>query len=39
MGGWADIRTMRRYIQMDTDEMRRSHDDFSPINGIRQRRK
>jgi integrase/recombinase XerD len=35
MGGWADIRTMRRYIQMDTSEMRRSHDDFSPINKLR----
>lgn len=32
MGGWADIRTMRRYIQMDTEEMRRSHDQFSPTN-------
>ncbi|WML32542.1 tyrosine-type recombinase/integrase [Neobacillus sp. OS1-32] len=32
IGGWADIRTMRRYIQMDTEEMRRSHDDYSPIN-------
>jgi integrase/recombinase XerD len=35
MGGWQDVRTMRRYIQMDTEEMRRSHDDFSPINKIR----
>ncbi|MGG4467242.1 tyrosine-type recombinase/integrase [Paenibacillus alvei] len=32
IGGWSDIRTMRRYIQMDTNEMRRSHDDYSPIN-------
>lgn len=32
MGGWADIRTMRRYIQMDTTEMRASHDTYSPIN-------
>ncbi|MCA1319766.1 tyrosine-type recombinase/integrase [Bacillus tianshenii] len=31
MGGWADIRTMRRYIQMDTTEMRQSHDDYSPM--------
>jgi integrase/recombinase XerD len=38
MGGWADIRTMRRYIQMDTEEMRRSHDDFSPINKLRIKR-
>lgn len=34
MGGWADIRTMRRYIQMDTEEMRRSHDQFSPVNRL-----
>ncbi|MFC5447607.1 tyrosine-type recombinase/integrase [Paenibacillus aestuarii] len=32
MGGWADIRTMRRYIQMDTSEMRNSHDLYSPAN-------
>jgi integrase/recombinase XerD len=38
MGGWADIKTMRRYIQMDTEEMRRSHDDFSPINKLRLKR-
>ncbi|MFD1445776.1 tyrosine-type recombinase/integrase [Oceanobacillus profundus] len=31
MGGWADIRTMRRYIQMDTDDLRKSHDTFSPV--------
>lgn len=30
LGGWADIRTMRRYIQMDLREMRESHDNFSP---------
>lgn len=34
IGGWSDIRTMRRYIQMDTSEMRRSHDDYSPINNF-----
>lgn len=32
IGGWSDIRTMRRYIQMDVGEMRRSHDDFSPLS-------
>lgn len=37
IGGWADIRTMRRYIQMDTEEMRRSHDDYSPINRLKRR--
>ncbi|MBT2682627.1 tyrosine-type recombinase/integrase [Bacillus sp. ISL-37] len=37
IGGWADIRTMRRYIQMDTEEMRRSHDDFSPINRFKRK--
>ncbi|MHB0884147.1 tyrosine-type recombinase/integrase [Paenibacillus sp. SEL1] len=30
MGGWSDIRTMRRYIQMDTSDVRRSHDEYSP---------
>ncbi|WP_077624957.1 tyrosine-type recombinase/integrase [Sediminibacillus massiliensis] len=34
IGGWADIRTMRRYIQMDTSEMRRSHDHYSPISSL-----
>ncbi|WP_326847936.1 site-specific integrase [Bacillus safensis] len=29
MGGWSDIRTMRRYIQMDTEDLRKSHDTFS----------
>jgi integrase/recombinase XerD len=38
MGGWADIRTMRRYIQMDTTEMRQSHDDYSPMNKFRNKR-
>ena len=31
MGGWSDIRTMRRYIQMDMDDLRKSHDTFSPV--------
>lgn len=31
MGGWSDIRTVRRYIQMDTADMRKSHDEHSPI--------
>ncbi|KOO47747.1 tyrosine-type recombinase/integrase [Viridibacillus arvi] len=31
MGGWSDIRTMRRYIQMDTDNIRQQHDEFSPV--------
>lgn len=31
MGGWSDIRTMRRYIQMDTDILRKQHDEFSPV--------
>jgi integrase/recombinase XerD len=34
MGGWSDIRTVRRYIQMDTEDIRRSHDDFSPVNKL-----
>ncbi|MEW9700696.1 tyrosine-type recombinase/integrase [Paenibacillus sp. SI8] len=32
MGGWSDIRTMRRYIQMDTSDMRSSHDEYSPAS-------
>ncbi|MED1802929.1 tyrosine-type recombinase/integrase [Brevibacillus porteri] len=32
MGGWADIRTMRRYVQMDTEDIRNSHDAYSPVN-------
>ncbi|MGG3926888.1 tyrosine-type recombinase/integrase [Metabacillus fastidiosus] len=38
MGGWSDIRTMRRYIQMDVAEMRMRHDDYSPITNIRKRK-
>ncbi|WP_242069842.1 tyrosine-type recombinase/integrase [Paenibacillus dendritiformis] len=34
MGGWKDIRTMRRYIQMDTSDMRKSHDSYSPVNTL-----
>ncbi|WP_391116657.1 tyrosine-type recombinase/integrase [Psychrobacillus sp. L3] len=34
MGGWSDIRTMRRYIQMDTDDLRKSHDSFSPVTSL-----
>ncbi|MCU6709287.1 tyrosine-type recombinase/integrase [Paenibacillus sp. J5C_2022] len=34
LGGWSDIRTMRRYIQMDTKEMRDSHDSYSPVNTL-----
>lgn len=32
MGGWADMRTMRRYIQMDNNDIRQSHDNNSPLN-------
>ena len=38
IGGWADIRTMRRYIQMDISEMRRSHDDYSPLTKLKRTR-
>ncbi len=38
IGGWADIRTMRRYIQMDVKEMRKSHDEFSPLTKLRRTR-
>ncbi len=34
MGGWSDIRTVRRYIQMDTSDIRKSHDEHSPINKL-----
>jgi integrase/recombinase XerD len=35
IGGWADMRTMRKYIQMDVKEMRRSHDDYSPLTKLK----
>jgi integrase/recombinase XerD len=38
MGGWADIRTMRRYIQMDTEDIRHGHDTFTPVNKFVDRR-
>lgn len=31
MGGWQDVRTMRRYVQMDTRDIRMSHDQNTPI--------
>ncbi len=34
MGGWADIRTVRRYIQMDLGDIRKSHDDHSQIQRL-----
>ncbi|WHP41548.1 tyrosine-type recombinase/integrase [Lysinibacillus boronitolerans] len=34
MGGWNDIRTMRRYIQMDTDDLRKTHDSYSPVMNL-----
>lgn len=39
MGGWSDIRTMRRYIQMDTEDVRTSHDEFSPVNTFVKRKR
>ncbi|MFN7251813.1 MAG: tyrosine-type recombinase/integrase [Anaerobacillus sp.] len=39
MGGWSDIRTMRRYIQMDTDDLRKSHDIYSPVMNLVKKRK
>ncbi|SDT19518.1 integrase/recombinase XerD [Paenibacillaceae bacterium GAS479] len=38
MGGWAGIRTMRRYIQMNTEDMRRSHDKHSPAGNFIKKR-
>lgn len=31
MGGWNDVRTVRRYIQMDNQNLRAAHDNFSPV--------
>ncbi|ASF29969.1 MULTISPECIES: tyrosine-type recombinase/integrase [Bacillus amyloliquefaciens group] len=39
MGGWSDIRTMRRYVQMDTEDLRKSHDTFSPVMKMVNKRK
>lgn len=39
MGGWSDIRTMRRYIQMDTNDLRKSHDNFSPVMNLLNKKK
>jgi integrase/recombinase XerD len=39
MGGWSDIRTMRRYIQMDTDDLRISHDQYSPVMKLKDKTK
>lgn len=39
IGGWADIRTMRRYIQMDIEDIRESHDRYSPVmNFVKKKR-
>jgi len=39
MGGWQDIRTMRKYIQIDTGRMRESHDHHSPVNKMKRTRR
>jgi len=39
MGGWSDIRTMRRYIQMDTDDLRKTHDNYSPVMNLLNKKK
>lgn len=38
MGGWSDIRTMRRYIQMDNDDLRLSHDQYSPVMKLKNKK-
>lgn len=38
IAGWSDTRTMRRYVQMDTDDIRKSHDAHSPANRLVNRR-
>ncbi|SFM38233.1 integrase/recombinase XerD [Gracilibacillus orientalis] len=39
IGGWSDMRTMRRYIQMDTGDIRKSHDTHSPVMNMLNKRK
>lgn len=39
MGGWKDIRTLRRYVQLSTEDLRRSHDEGSPLMAIRDSRR
>lgn len=39
MGGWADIRTMRRYIQIDENDLRMRHDNYSPVMNLRKRKR
>lgn len=38
IGGWADIRTMRRYVQMDTEDLRKNHDTYTPVNTLIRKR-
>lgn len=38
MGGWNDVRTLRKYIQMDHKDIRKSHDNYSPVMAMRQKR-
>lgn len=39
IGGWADIRTMQRYLDLNADDMKRQHEEFSPIDMIFNKKK
>lgn len=39
MGAWSDIRTLKKYVNLDNDHMRESHDEHSPVNEIVNKRK
>lgn len=38
IGGWSDIRTMQRYLNLNAEDIKRSHEEFSPINLISNKR-
>lgn len=35
MGGWQDIRTMQRYLNLNDEDMKQKHEEFSPIDLIK----
>ncbi|MGF9824039.1 tyrosine-type recombinase/integrase [Brevibacillus agri] len=39
IGGWSDIRIMRHYLQLKTEDMRSSHDAYSPVNKFVKKRR
>lgn len=38
LGGWSDIRTLQRYLNLNAEDMKRSHEEFSPINLVANKR-